>query len=153
MIALNDNASTMEDISEERRDLLFKVFKIVEKILLRVLEEYKQFEVIIKLHTNTDKYKEDLYEQLPLYNKNSFEILPREMGKAIDIECNYTVPPGWFQIIYSDLLDKGIEIAAVGDKIICNNLADRSYKLEAGQQIAHARFFPIYNVKVIPDAN
>lgn len=153
-ISLSDMIDNIENLTDEKRNLLIAVLDIVNDIFQNAYDQYNQFDLIIQVKSENQNYKEDIKNILMLYAAQDITLPPNSVGNLIPIDCKYEIPDGWYQTLYSPYENQGLYLMSNNqEEIIYNNLTNQEYKFWKGELIAFARFMPIYPIKVMPNAN
>lgn len=153
-ISLSDMIDNIENLTDEKRNLLIAVLDIVNDIFQNAYDQYNQFDLIIQVKSENQNYKEDIKNILMLYAAQDITLPPNSFGNLVPIDCKYKIPDGWYQTLYSPYENQGLYLMSNNqEEIIYNNLTNQEYKFWKGELIAFARFMPIYPIKVMPNAN
>ena len=153
-ISLSDMIDNIENLSDSKRNLLVQVLDIVNNIFQSAYDQYNQFDLIIQIKSKNQNYKEDIKNVLMLYAAQDIILPPNSFGNLIPIDCEYEIPDGWYQTLYSPYKNEGLYVMSNNQKeVIYNNLTNQEYTIQKGEIVAFARFMPIYPIKVMPNAN
>ena len=153
-VSLSDMIDNIENLTDEKRNLLIAVLDIVNDIFQNAYDQYNRFDLIIQVKSENQNYKEDIKNILMLYAAQDITLPPNSFGNLIPIDCKYEIPDGWYQTLYSPYENQGLYLMSNNqEEIIYNNLTNQEYKFWKGELIAFARFMPIYPIKVMPNAN